>query len=135
MIQTSRKFTIHSLDMSAGFQDDGSLLLCQDCCIKAWELDGEELSLFGSQPEAHRDFVVALQFHPSSRQGHASLLEHGALRSARLLITAGLDGLIRAWRVNSLGAFALLTTSTDAHPEGITALCILAWMLFMAVDQ
>ena len=40
----------------------------KDCCIKAWEIDGEELSLHGSCPEAHRDFVVALQFHSSSRQ-------------------------------------------------------------------
>ena len=40
----------------------------KDCCIKAWEIDGEEISLHGSCPEAHRDFVVALQFHSSSRQ-------------------------------------------------------------------
>ncbi|CAE7658386.1 unnamed protein product, partial [Symbiodinium necroappetens] len=79
----------------------------KDCCVKAWEIDGEELSLYGSCPEAHRDFVVALQFHSSSR----------------LLISAGLDGLVRAWRIASTGAFALLATSADAHPDGITALC------------
>ncbi|CAJ1351719.1 unnamed protein product [Effrenium voratum] len=99
----AHKDTIYALH----FTETGLLFSSgKDCCVKVWEIESEELSLFGSKPEAHRSCVLGLQFNAASR----------------LLITAGMDGLLRVWRLENTGAFLPLATSEQAQKEGILSL-------------